>query len=141
MHSEDNFDFIVLERRRAVAEACSSLGLVGQRLIIFAEAETPPGNTPDETALELALRITARLIMVITQPEPAAEVKSYLWDNTARCNAAMALVKLCSDPRISSPTLPSFNGTRGPDRFLYGAWRIRSPFCKSLAIVPCMATS
>ena len=34
-HARRNFDFIVLERRRAVAEACSSLGLVGQRLIIF----------------------------------------------------------------------------------------------------------
>lgn len=32
----------------------------------------------------------------------------------------MALVKLCSDPRTTAPSLPVFRGVRGPDRFLFG---------------------
>ena len=59
-------DFIALERRRVIAEASSSLGLVGQHLIATAEAAS---SMDDRLALErLVLRATARLIEVVSSP-------------------------------------------------------------------------
>ena len=115
----EDFDFVALERRRAVAEAACSLGLVGQRVLSAAtDAET--GAEEQAELGQLVLRVVSRLVGVITAPEPAEEVPSYLWENTARNNAALALIKLCSDARSTRPTLPNFRGVRGPDRFLYG---------------------
>ena len=115
----EDFDFVALERRRAVAEAACSLGLVGQRVLSAAtDAET--GAEEQAELGQLVLRVVSRLVGVITAPEPAEEVPSYLWENTARNNAALALLKLCSDARSTRPTLPNFRGVRGPDRFLYG---------------------
>jgi hypothetical protein len=79
----DSFDFIALERRRAVSEASLSLGLFGQRVIRAATAE----GSKDTELDALTLRIVARLVEVVCAPEPAAEVNSYLWENTARNNA------------------------------------------------------
>lgn len=59
-----------------------------------------------ELARSLSLRVLSCLVEVILAPEPADEVQSYLWENTARCNAALGLVKMCSDPRSTRPTLP-----------------------------------
>jgi hypothetical protein len=59
-----------------------------------------------ELCRSLALRVVSRLIEVILAPEPADEIASYLWENTARSNAALALVKMCSDPQSTRPTLP-----------------------------------
>ena len=119
MFAAEDFDFVALERRRAVAEAACSLGLVGQRVLSAAtEAET--GAEEQAELGQLVLRVVSRLVGVVTAPEPAEEVASYLWENTARNNAALALLKLCSDARSTRPTLPNFRGVRGPDRFLYG---------------------
>ena len=63
-------------------------------------------SASQELAHNLALRVLSRLVEVVLEPEPACEVRSYLWENTARCNAALALVKMCSDPLSTRPTLP-----------------------------------
>ena len=73
-----------------------------------------------ELAHSLSLRVLSRLIQVVLEPEPAYEVNSYLWENTARSNAALALVKMCSDPLSTRPTLPVRTYLKYNERILLG---------------------
>jgi hypothetical protein len=69
-----------------VGEASASLGLIGARAV--AAIDDGGGEATGSAAAAAVRRVAARLAAVVCAPEPAEAVPSYLWPNTARCNAA-----------------------------------------------------
>ena len=91
-------DYFAMERRRLLAEGCCAAGLIGHRAAIRDEKSVAVA------ALEL-------LLPVLCAPEPAEALPSFMWPSSVLNNAGVALLRLCSDPRVaalSNPIAPVF---------------------------------
>ena len=94
----DGHDYYAMERRRLLAEGSCASGLIGHRAAVNDDSEIAIA------ALEVLLR-------VLCSDEPAEELPSFMWAGTVQNNAGCALLRLFSDPRVSSlcaPILPVF---------------------------------
>jgi hypothetical protein len=112
-----SLDFASLEHRRTVAECCWALGLIGHRALQHHQQE----EVQRTQVRDLVQAVLGALFGVLS---PAAEIggslRSYLWHNTVRNQAAFALVRLASMPGLTTPSLPHFQGHAVANRILHG---------------------
>jgi hypothetical protein len=115
----DGIQFYPLERRRLMAEAACSLGLVGQTAITAAAAS---GGGGDETSRLCAKAVQALHPLVVMAVDPGARFRNFMYGTTVQTNAAMALCRLCTTvPGRSGAAVVSHPPDQEPDPNLPGS--------------------
>eukprot|EP01052_Picozoa_sp_SAG31_P032967 SAG31_NODE_3670_length_4002_cov_17.262875_1_plen_745_part_00 len=85
-------DFYVLDRRLALSECCGALASVGERAVRSGECDT----------VQVVTRV---LVALVTANEPGQSFPTYFGPSNGqviRMQAAFALLRVCSDPNLSS---------------------------------------
>eukprot|EP01051_Picozoa_sp_SAG22_P003467 SAG22_NODE_169_length_16721_cov_6.494104_9_plen_699_part_00 len=107
-YDEEN-DMFTHARRVAAAELCCALGLAGHRACRV-------------DAVGATLSALDALLLVLTAAgEPGCAFRADgLWNNQIRSTAGTALLRISSDPGVTTASMPLLGGVRGRDRLVKG---------------------
>lgn len=85
-------DFFVTDRRRVAAACCKAIGLIGARAVRLGDLDATLAAA--EALLPMALLVV----------DPGGGFPSYMGSGTVTQNALDAVLRLCSDPKLSKPS-------------------------------------